>query len=187
MQDREISIVECILFVSGEPLTFAELMSGLDMTQLELQSLLQRMDALYREEKRGIQLYMTEQTVQLVSNREYAPVIENMLQPVQAKSFSQSMLETLSIIAYKQPVTRAEIEAVRGVRCDYSVSQLLNIGMIQEVGRKDTIGRPMMFGTTDAFLRQFGLHSLKDLPQFSPGDEEEPQLGATEVEGENFS
>ena len=74
------------------------------------------------------------------------------------------MLETLSIVAYRQPVTRADIEAVRGVRCDYSVSQLVKLGMIQELGRKDAVGRPMLFGTTDAFLRQFGLHTLTELP-----------------------
>ncbi len=173
MQDKNFSIIECILFVSGEPVTFAELMCALDMTQLELQITLQKMSEQYETEARGILLYMTEQTVQLVSNREYAPIVEKLLQPSQTKSFSQSMLETLSIIAYKQPVTRSEIEAVRGVRCDYSVNQLLQIGMIQELGRKDAVGRPMMFGTTDAFLRQFGLHSLKELPQFTPEDEED--------------
>ncbi len=174
MQDKNYSIIECILFVSGEPVTFAELMCALDMTQLEMQSTLQNMEKCYREEARGVQLYITEQTVQLVSNREYAPIVEKLLQPVQTKSFSQSMLETLSIIAYKQPITRAEIEAVRGVRCDYSVHQLLQMGMIQELGRKDAVGRPMMFGTTDAFLRQFGLHSIKELPQFDAGAEVEP-------------
>lgn len=171
MQEERISLIECILFVSGEPVTYAELMSALDITYIELQAVLQRMDALYKKEERGIQLYLTEQTVQMVSNRKYAPVVENMMQPVQTKSFSQSLLETLSIIAYKQPVTRGEIEAVRGVRCDYSVSQLLHMDMIREVGRKDTVGKPVLFGTTDAFLRQFGLYSLQDLPSFAPVDE----------------
>ena len=69
-------------------------------------------------------------------------------------------------MAYKQPVTRADIEAVRGVRCDYSVSQLLKLGLIRELGRRDSVGRPMMFGTTDAFLRQFGLHSIEELPEY---------------------
>lgn len=173
MQDKNYSIIECVLFVSGEPLTFAELMSALDLTQIELQAILQNMDALYREEKRGIQLYITEQSVQMVSNREYSQIVEKLLQPVQTKSFSQSMLETLSVVAYRQPVTRSDIEAVRGVRCDYSVSQLLNMGMIQELGRKDAVGRPMMFGTTDAFLRQFGLRSLRELPRFEPEEDEE--------------
>lgn len=173
MQDRNYSIIECVLFVSGEPLTFAELMSALDITQIELQAILENMDRLYREEGRGVQLYITDQSVQLVSNRDYSDIVEKLLQPVQTKSFSQAMLETLSVIAYRQPVTRSEIEAVRGVRCDYSVSQLLNTGMIQELGRKDAVGRPMTFGTTDAFLRQFGLRSLRELPRFASDEDEE--------------
>ena len=88
------------------------------------------------------------------------------MQPAQTKSFSQAMLETLSVVAYKQPVTRNDIEAIRGVRCEYSVSQLLKLGLIQELGRKDAVGRPMLFGTTDAFLRQFGLHDLGELPSY---------------------
>ena len=76
------------------------------------------------------------------------------------------MLDTLSIIAYRQPVTRADIEAVRGVRCEYAVSQLLKLGMIRELGRKDVVGRPMLFGTTDAFLRHFGLRSISELPRY---------------------
>ena len=82
------------------------------------------------------------------------------------------MLETLSVVAYRQPVTRADIENVRGVRCEYAVSQLLKLGMICELGRKNVLGRPMLFGTTDAFLRHFGLHSLSDLPPLAYGAEE---------------
>lgn len=173
MQDKRFSQIECILFVAGDPVGITQLRAALDMTELEMQAALDAMSALYQEEGRGIQLYITEQTVQLVSNRDYASLVEKLLQPVQTKSFSQSMLETLSVIAYKQPVTRAEIEAVRGVRCDYSVGQLLQMGMIRELGRKEAVGRPMMFGTTDAFLRHFGLHSIKELPRF--GEEEGEQ------------
>ena len=89
------------------------------------------------------------------------------MQPVQSKSFSQSMLETLSVIAYRQPVTKADIEAVRGVRCEYAVGQLMKLGMIRELGRKNVVGRPMLLGTTDAFLRHFGIRSLSELPQLS--------------------
>lgn len=90
-----------------------------------------------------------------------------MLNPVQRKTLSQASLEVLSIIAYKQPITRAEIEEIRGVKCDYSVMWLLQKGLIEEVGRKDTIGRPMLFGTTDLFLRHFGLSSISELPEQS--------------------
>lgn len=170
--DERFGAIECILFVSGDPVSMVQLQRALAVTEIELNYLLRSMDALYREQKRGVLLYMTDDTVQLVSNREYAPLIEQMMQPVQEKSFSQAMLETLSVVAYRQPVTRADIENVRGVRCEYAVSQLLKLGMICELGRKNVLGRPMLFGTTDAFLRHFGLHSLSELPPLAYGAEE---------------
>lgn len=173
MDKRElISAIECILFVAGDPVPLIQLQRTLDITDLEMQPLLREMEELYTQEERGISLFVTEETIQLVSNKKYAKYVEEFLQPAQTKNFSQAMLETLSIIAYKQPVTRADIEAVRGVRCEYSVSQLLKQGLIQELGRKDVIGRPMMFGTTDAFLRRFGLHSILELPNYQSAQEE---------------
>lgn len=166
MQDERYSEIECILFVSGEPVSIVQLQRALDVTNMEIDAILRAMEQAYREEERGILLYLTEDSAQLVSNRKYASSVEELLQPAQTKSFSQAMLETLSIVAYKQPVTRSDIEAVRGVRCDYSVRELLKLGLIREVGRKDSVGRPMMFGTTDAFLRQFGLHSVNELPEY---------------------
>lgn len=170
--DERFGAIECMLFVLGDPVSLVQLGRALGVTEIELSGLLRAMDALYREEKRGVQLYMTGDTVQLVSNRDYAPLLQEMMQPVQEKSFSQAMLETLSVVAYRQPVTRADIENVRGVRCEYAVRELLKTGMIQELGRKNALGRPMLFGTTDAFLRHFGLHSIADLPPLGPGEEE---------------
>ena len=175
MQDQRFSAIECILFVSGEPVSLVQLQRALDMTGIEMNAVIHQMEELYRKEERGVQLYITEDTVQLVSNRKYAVYVEELLQPAQTKSFSQAMLETLSIIAYRQPVTRSDIEAVRGVRCDYSVSQLLKLGLIQEMGRKDSVGRPMTFGTTDAFLRQFGIHSIEELPEYGVFAEEDTE------------
>lgn len=106
----------------------------------------------------------TDDTVQLVSNRDYITYVETLLQPEQKKSVSQSILETLAVVAYKQPCTRAEIEAVRGVRCEYAVGQLQKLGLIAAVGRKDVIGKPMLYATTDTFLHKFGLHNLSELP-----------------------
>jgi len=164
--DERFGEIECILFVSGDPVPIIAIQRALGLTDLEMHSVLQSMDALYKQEQRGIQLYLTDETAQLVSNRKYTETVLALLQPVQPRSFSQSMLETLSVIAYKQPVTRADIEAVRGVRCEYAVSQLLKLGMIRELGRKDVVGRPMLFGTTDAFLRHFGLGSIGELPRY---------------------
>ena len=86
------------------------------------------------------------------------------------------MLETLAIVAYRQPVTRAEIENVRGVRCEYAVTQLQKLGLIQAVGRKDVIGKPMLYGTTDAFLRKFGLHNLSELPPLPLEESKEDEV-----------
>lgn len=180
--DERISAIECILFVSGEPVSVLQLQRALNVTQMEICHLLETMDALYKSEERGILLYRTEETVQLVSNRKYADYVEELLQPAQTKTFSQAMLETLSIIAYRQPVTRAEIEAVRGVRCEYSVSQLVKLGLIHELGRKDAVGRPMLFGTTDAFLRQFGIASVKDLPCYETYLEKDDGGAPPEIE-----
>ena len=102
-----------------------------------------------------------------------------MLQPVQRKSLSRSAMETLAIVAYKQPVTKLEVEAIRGVKCDYSIQSLVNKGLIAEVGRKDALGRPILYGTTESFLAHFGLERIEDLPlppelKRDEDDEEEP-------------
>ena len=112
--------------------------------------------------------------IQLSTRPDYAPQIEKLLQPIQKQSLSQAALETLAVVAYKQPVTRLDIEAVRGVKCDYSVQSLMNKGLIEEVGRKETLGRPILYGTTDAFLSHFGLTSLEDLPQPPESQQDSP-------------
>ncbi|OQB25231.1 MAG: Segregation and condensation protein B [Firmicutes bacterium ADurb.Bin182] len=163
---KAMGIIESILFVSGDPVPIIQLQDILGFTEIEIMALLQDMEAEYKGENRGIRLYVTDLAAQITSKPEYSQYVEKALVPSQTKTFSQAMLETLSIIAYKQPVTRSDIEAIRGVRCDYTVSQLQKIGLIQELGRKDCVGRPMLFGTTDAFLRQFGFRSISDLPNY---------------------
>lgn len=168
------SILECLLFVAGDAVPVLELQRVMDMTELELKPLLFKMQNDMNEEKRGIQLSITEETVQLVSNRAYAKYVEDLLQPAQQKTFSQTLIETLAIVAYRQPVTRADIEAVRGVRCEYAVAQLQKLNMICMVGRKESVGRPTLYGTTDAFLRHFGLQLINELPnyeEYSRGEE----------------
>lgn len=177
---RHYGAIECILFVSGDAVPIIELQRAIGVTDIEMEHIISSMDAMYKKEQRGVQLQITGETMQLVSNREYAKFVEELIQPVQNKSFSQSMLETLSVIAYRQPVTRADIEAVRGVRCEYAVRELIKTGMIKELGRKDVIGRPMLLGTTDGFLRHFGISSLRELPKL----DEELLHGAENGQGE---
>ena len=159
-----LGALESVLFVAGEPLPKAEIGRVFEMNAAELQMLFSELESELASNKRGVRLFTTDDTVQLVSAPEYNEWLVKLLAPPQEKNLSDSMMETLSVIAYRQPVTRADIEAVRGVRCEYAVSQLLKQGFIKELGRKDVVGRPMLFGTTDAFLRRFGLHSLEELP-----------------------
>ena len=176
--NERFGAIECILVVSGDPVPIIELQRAIGVTDIEMEHIIRSMEELYKKEKRGVQLFITPETMQLVSNKEYAKYVEELVQPVQAKSFSQAMLETLSVIAYRQPVTRADIEAVRGVRCEYAVSQLMKMGMIRELGRKNVVGRPMLLGTTDAFLRHFGIRSLNELP--SLGSSENAEIAGAE-------
>ena len=178
-REEFLGAVECLLYVSGEPIGFAELVRVFDMPLERIRELLSEEERRMRETGRGILLFLTDSTVQLVTNPRYNDCVVSLLSPPEERTMSESMLETLSIIAYRQPVTRADIEAVRGVRCEYLVTQLLKQGLIRELGRKDCIGRPMLFGTTDAFLRKFGLHSLEELPPMPETEEdgEGPVIG----------
>lgn len=162
--EKLFGAIESILYVSGEPVSMVELQRVFDLTALEIKGVIASMAERMKQQGRGIQLFTTSDTVQLVTNPEFDSWIIKLLSPPEERTMSDSIMETLAVIAYRQPVTRAEIEAVRGVRCEYSVSQLLKQGFICELGRRDCIGRPMMFGTTDAFLRRFGIHSLDELP-----------------------
>ena len=158
--------IECMLFVAGDPVAIAELARVLDLPTPKTRTLLSEMEYSYRVEGRGVQLLVTHDTAQLVSNRDYIEEVKQLVNPDETKNVSQSLLETLAVIAYRQPVTRADVERVRGVRCDYAVTQLQKLGLIVEVGRKDVVGHPTLFGTTDKFLRQFGIHSVDEMPNF---------------------
>lgn len=177
MDRKDASIVECMLFVAGEPVLISELARAMDCDAARMKTLLYEMETTYRDEARGIALFVTDETAQLISNRAYIEYVERLMQPEQKKNVSQSMLETLAIVAYRQPVTRAEIESVRGVRCEYAIAQLQKLGLIAAVGRKDVIGKPMLYATTDGFLRKFGLHNLSELPPLAI---EEPDAEAEE-------
>lgn len=159
--------IECMLFVAGDPVAITELARVLDVPTPKMRNLLAEMEYYYRVEGRGVQLLVTADTAQLVSNRDYIEQVKQLVNPDETKSVSQSLLETLAVIAYRQPVTRSDVERVRGVRCDYAVAQLVKLGLIVEVGRKDVVGHPTLFGTTDQFLRQFGIHSVDEMPNFS--------------------
>ena len=165
--------IEAVLYVSGEPILAADLARALNVPQKELDNALTELRAEYDYQQRGFCLRIFGSHIQLTTRPLYAADIVRLLQPVQRQSLSQAMMEPLAIVAYRQPVTKAEIEAVRGVKCDYSVQVLTQKGLIREMGRKDALGRPILYGTTDDFLRHFGLSSLEELPPLPKSGEEE--------------
>ena len=155
--------IEAILFVAGEAVTVKELARALQTEEKAVKAELNAIRDEYDYDQRGFLLKRFGDKVQLATRPLYAQDVLRLLQPVQQQSLSQAAMETLAVVAYKQPVTRAEVEQVRGVKCDYSLQSLINKGLIKETGRKDTIGRPILFGTTDEFLSHFGLEGLEYL------------------------
>lgn len=165
MDEREMmAIVESILYLAGDPVELKSIAKVLEIDIGQAKQLLSKMTDCFNFERRGLQIITTNNKYQLGTRPEYSKYVEDFIVEEQGQSLSQAVLETLAIIAYKQPITRTEIEAVRGVKCDYTISVLSDRGYIKEVARKDTPGRPILYGTTDLFLRNFGLSTIDDLP-----------------------
>jgi segregation and condensation protein B len=156
------SLLESLLFVADEPVALGDLARALDVPP---RVVAEAVEALAREySRRGLRIQHVNGRVQMVTAPEAAPVIERFLGLELSVRLSPAAMETLAIIAYRQPITRREIEAIRGVNCDGVIRTLLSRGLIEEQGRLDTVGRPILYGTTFEFLRCFGLESLEDLP-----------------------
>jgi segregation and condensation protein B len=152
------------LFVAGEAVSIKDLSRALQTDEKVIRETIHALRDEYDFEQRGFMLKRFGDNIQLATRPLYAGDVIRLLQPVQQQSLSQAAMETLAVVAYKQPVTRAEVEQIRGVKCDYSLQSLITKGLIRETGRKDTIGRPILFGTTDEFLSHFGLEGLDSLP-----------------------
>lgn len=158
------SLVESLLFVADRPVTVQELAASLETEAKEIQDVLLELKAEYQE--RGICLQYRGEQIQMVSAPEAGAAIERFLGLEISGRLSSAALETLSVIAYLQPVTRPQIEAIRGVQSDGVIRSLVRRGLLEQVGRAETVGRPILFGTTLEFLQQFGLQSLHDLPDW---------------------
>lgn len=168
------SAIEALLFVSGDPLTVKDLSNSLEVSPKFVANLLNEMVLEYEDEKRGIKLISINGEYQLVTKAENSDYIQKLLRKNKRQSLSQASLESLAIIAYKQPITRVDIDEIRGVKSDSALQRLLEKDLIKEVGRLEVPGRPILFGTTEEFLRQFGLKELKELPSldlYSDGEE----------------
>ena len=158
-------IVLSILFVSGDGLDKDFILQKLEISPKELDSCIEELCREYSGEK-GIHIIKYKNKVQLTSNPLYADYISEVLNPVREKSLTRAALETLAIIAYKQPITKLEIEDIRRVNCDYAVQILVDQNMIEVVGRKDAVGKPLLFATTENFLKRFNLEDLGQLPDY---------------------
>lgn len=172
------SAIESMMFVWGEPLDIKEIAEIFNMDKKEIYNLCKELQEEYEQEGRGIVIREVNRSFQFVTRSENLGYVERLCTPVKHKKLSQSALEVLALVAYKQPVTKGEIEAVRGIRCDRVIEGLTKKNLIAEVGRSTSVGRPVLYGTTDEFLRQFGFETLKDLPAIEDiegvmGDDEE--------------
>jgi segregation and condensation protein B len=159
--------LESILFMAGDAVEMADIAAALEIGTDQLDDIVTRMMEKRRQERSGLQIMRVDTKLQMCTNPEYSPYIETVLAPVRKSRLTQSTIETLAIIAYKQPITRFEIEQIRGVKSSYSVAALLEKGLILRAGRKKTLGNPMLYVTSDEFLRHFGLRSLDELPELN--------------------
>ncbi|MBQ8095441.1 MAG: SMC-Scp complex subunit ScpB [Clostridia bacterium] len=164
-KEERPGIIEAILFVSGNAVDKGDISKAMNLTSSELEAALDDLESIYDFDRRGLRLLRFGAHIQLATRPDYAVYVEHILQPVQRQSLSQAIMETLAVIAYKQPVTKAEVEQIRGVKCDYSIQSLIAKGLIAEAGRKEALGRPILYATTDAFLRHFCISSLEELPE----------------------
>ena len=174
------AVIEAILFAMGESVEISRLAEVIEEDKKITKQILNEMAEQYQEENRGISLIWLEDSVQLCSKGELYEYLIKIAKVPRKVVLTDSLMETLSIIAYKQPITRLEIEKIRGVSCDYAVNRLLEFELITELGRKDAPGRPLLFGTTEQFLRSFGVKSLEELPEVSTVQLEEFKQQAEE-------
>ncbi len=161
------AIIEAILFTMGESVAVEKIANAIEHDVQTTKKLVYNLMDKYDKEDRGIKIIELEDTFQMCTKSEmYEYLIKVASQP-KKYVLTDVLLETLSIIAYKQPITRSEVEKIRGVKCDHAVNKLIEYGLVEEVGRMDAPGRPLLFGTTQEFLRKFGVQSVNDLPEIA--------------------
>lgn len=162
--ERLTSIIEAVVFLSGTPVAIKDIAEKLDASEGMIKDAVEELQKKY-DKNSGLQLLVFNKKLQFASNPEFSEEVTGVLNPIKEKELSRSLLEVAAIIAYKQPVTRIDLEEIRG-NSEYAVQKLLELKMIEPVGRKDAVGRPVLFGTTDEFLKRFQISSLDDLPDY---------------------
>ncbi len=163
--EKLTNIIEAILFAAGDAVPIDLLREKLDISKREVDDAIRQLEKKYTGAC-GIRLLNFNHKLQLATNPDYKDTISLVLMPIREKEFTRTILECAAIIAYKQPITRGELENVRGVNSDYAITTLLSLDMIMPCGRKDTPGKPVQYATTDNFLKRFKLKSLSDLPDY---------------------
>ena len=159
------NVIESVVFVAGEPVLVSDLCLKFDVKPKEIEKAVNNLKKKY-DEKSGIQVLFFNNKIQFSSNPKYVDFVTAVLNPIRQRNLTKATLETIAIVAYKQPVTRLEIEEIRGVNSDYAINVLLEHKLIEIVGRKDTVGKPSLFGTTDEFLKRFDISSVSELPKY---------------------
>ena len=162
------SAVEAILFTMGDSVELSKIAAAIGHDDETTRKLIHNMMDRYNEEDRGIRIIELEDSYQLCTKKEMYEYLIRVARQPRRYALTDVLLETLSIIAYRQPVTRLEVEKIRGVKSDHAVNKLIEYGLVEETGRLDAPGRPLLFGTTEEFLRRFGLQSLDELPSVNP-------------------
>lgn len=162
---RARAIIESLIFASSEPVTSKTIGEIVGISEHTVRQIIIDLMEEYQRNKRGIQIYEVANGFQFCTNPECAPYIEKLQKVPRNVGLSQAAIETLAIVAYKQPITKAEIEALRGVSAESAITTLIDKGLIEEAGRKDSPGRPIMYRTTKGFLKYFGLNDLSELPK----------------------
>ena len=174
---RELKTLEALLFASGEPVSLREMMRVLELDEKQTERLAYQLKRIYDQKESGIQLERLENRFQMSTRPLYYEPIRVLYQAKQGIRLTDTQLETLSIIVYRQPVTRQEVSDIRGVASDNVIGRLIQYDLVEEAGRMKAPGRPILLKTTDRFLRVFGLESVRDLPHLPPVRE-----GVTEEE-----
>ncbi len=169
MDRREAeAAIEAILFAVGDSVETEKIAKAIEQDTETTKKIIGHMMERYREEDRGIQITELEDSYQLCTKSELYEYLIRVAKQPRRPVLTDVVMETLSIIAYKQPITKLEIEKIRGVKCDHAVNKLIEYNLVKELGRLDAPGRPLLFGTTEDFLRHFGMHSLDELPEMNP-------------------
>ncbi|WP_455903082.1 SMC-Scp complex subunit ScpB [Clostridium sp.] len=179
-EKREEAIVEAVLFTMGKSVELRQLAAALGTDTERAEAAVRRLQSRYETEKRGMQITQLEDSWQMATRAEYYENLIRVAATPKKQILTDVVLETLSIIAYKQPITKLEIEKIRGVKSDHAVNKLIEYNLVYEVGRLDVPGRPALFATTEEFLRRFGVGSTKELPEPAPGRIDEFRMEAEE-------